>query len=135
MLRFSLLTLLGVVLVAAIGSAALANPSDAWRRVVVTGAVLVLLVATLFMVSRRPLRYRTAPSRAGKPRARVQKCGMSFQADEKTVGAFNGRKMGSVDLASRRTRLQFLWYTRQDFLRRAILRPARKAETQATQGS
>lgn len=32
MLRFSLLTLLGVVLVAAVGSAALANPTDNWRQ-------------------------------------------------------------------------------------------------------
>ena len=38
MLRFSLLTLLGVVLVAGIGSAALANPTDTWRQVVVTEA-------------------------------------------------------------------------------------------------
>ena len=34
MLRFSLLTLLGVVLVAAVGSAGLANPTDVWRQVV-----------------------------------------------------------------------------------------------------
>lgn len=47
MLRFSLLTLLGVVLVAAIGSAALENPTDIWRLVVVTGTVIALLVATL----------------------------------------------------------------------------------------
>ena len=34
MLRYSLLTLLIVVLVAAVGSAALANPTDTWRQVV-----------------------------------------------------------------------------------------------------
>jgi len=39
MLRFSLLTLLGVVLIAAVGSAALANPTATWRQVVVTGTV------------------------------------------------------------------------------------------------
>ena len=55
MLRFSLLTLLGVVLVAGIGSAALANPNDTWRQVVVTGTVVALLVAILFAVSKRPM--------------------------------------------------------------------------------
>jgi hypothetical protein len=55
MLRFSLLTLLGVVLVAGIGSAALANPTDTWRQVVVTGTVVILLVAILFTVSKRPV--------------------------------------------------------------------------------
>lgn len=54
MLRFSLLTLLGVVLIAAIGSAALANPTDTWRQAVVTGAVVILLAAVLFAVSKRP---------------------------------------------------------------------------------
>ena len=54
MLRFSLLTLLGVVLVAGIGSAALANPTDAWRQVVVTGTVAVLSVTTLAAVAKRP---------------------------------------------------------------------------------
>jgi hypothetical protein len=47
MLRFSLLTLLGVVLVAGIGSAALANPTVLWKQAVVTLAVLVLIVASL----------------------------------------------------------------------------------------
>jgi len=55
MLRFSLLTLLGVVLVAAIGSAALANPTDTWRQVVVTGTVGILFVAILLAVGKRPV--------------------------------------------------------------------------------
>jgi uncharacterized membrane protein YjjP (DUF1212 family) len=55
MFRFSLLTLLCAVLVAAIGFAALANPTGTWRQVVVTGTVLVLLVAVLFAVSKRPM--------------------------------------------------------------------------------
>jgi len=54
MLRFSLLALLGVVLVAAIGSAALANPTDIWRQVVVTGAVVALLVATRVALAKHP---------------------------------------------------------------------------------
>jgi len=53
MVRFSLLTLLGVVLVAAVGSAALANPTDTWRRVVVTVVVGVLLVSTLVTLTNR----------------------------------------------------------------------------------
>jgi hypothetical protein len=53
MLRFSLLTLLGVVLVAAVGSAALANPTDTWRQVIVTGTVAILSVATLATVTKR----------------------------------------------------------------------------------
>ena len=55
MVRFSLLTLSGVVLVAAIGSAALANPTDIWRQVIVTGTVGILLIAILRAVSKRPL--------------------------------------------------------------------------------
>ena len=55
MLRFSLLTLLGVVLVAAVGSAALANPTEIWRQVIVTGTVGILLIAILRAVSKRPL--------------------------------------------------------------------------------
>ena len=53
MLRFSLLTLLAVVLVAAIGSAALANPTDLWRQVIVSGTVGILAVATLAAVAKR----------------------------------------------------------------------------------
>ncbi len=55
MLRFSLLTLLGVVLVSAIGSAALASPTDTWRQVIVTGTVIALLVATLIAPAKRPV--------------------------------------------------------------------------------
>jgi len=54
MLRFSLLTLLGVVLVAAIGSAALANPTNTWRQVIVTGTVVILLITTSAAVVKRP---------------------------------------------------------------------------------
>jgi len=55
MLRFSLLTLLGVVLVAAVGSAALANSTDTWRQVVVTGTVGFLLMATSVAIGKRPM--------------------------------------------------------------------------------
>ena len=54
MLRFSLLTLLGVVVVAAIGSAALANPTDTWRQAIITGTVAILLVASSAAVVLRP---------------------------------------------------------------------------------
>jgi len=54
MLRFSLLALLGVVLVAAIGSAALANPTNTWRQVIVTGTVVILLTASSAAVVLRP---------------------------------------------------------------------------------
>lgn len=53
MLRFSLLTLLGVVLVAAVGSAALANPTDTWCQVIVTGTVGILAAATLAATANR----------------------------------------------------------------------------------
>lgn len=55
MFRFSLLTLLGVVLVAAVGSAALANPTDIWRRVTTSIIVVILLLAALFAFSSRPM--------------------------------------------------------------------------------
>jgi hypothetical protein len=53
MLRFSLLTLLGVVLVAGLGSAALANPTDIWTHVFVTGIVGILAVVTLAVLVKR----------------------------------------------------------------------------------
>ncbi len=56
MLRFSLLTLLGVVLVAAVGSAALANPTDTWRQVAFTITVVVLLFFTLLAAVTRSRR-------------------------------------------------------------------------------
>ncbi len=53
MLRFSLLSLLSVVLVAAIGSAALANPTNIWARGFVTGAVGILAAVTLVALVKR----------------------------------------------------------------------------------
>lgn len=47
MLRFSLLSLFGAVLVVSIGCGALVSASDAWTRVVVTATVVALLVATV----------------------------------------------------------------------------------------
>jgi hypothetical protein len=47
MLRFSLLSLLGAVLVISIGCAALASASENWARIVVTGTVMAILVATV----------------------------------------------------------------------------------------
>ncbi len=56
MLRFSLLTLLGVVLVAAVGSAALANPTDTWRSVFVTLTLVVLFSFTTLAALNRSRR-------------------------------------------------------------------------------
>jgi hypothetical protein len=47
MFRFSLLTLLGAVLVVSIGFAALRGASEVWARIVVTGTIVALLTATL----------------------------------------------------------------------------------------
>ena len=55
MLRFSLLTLLCVVSIAALGSAALANPNEIWRLVVFNVTLVTLLAAALTaVVKRRP---------------------------------------------------------------------------------
>jgi len=58
MFRYSTLTLLVVVLVVALFSAALANPSHLWRQVTVTVTVVVLvsftLLAALNSSSRKP---------------------------------------------------------------------------------
>jgi len=53
MLRFSLLTLLCVVSIAALGSAALANPNEVWRLVIFNLTLIMLLAAALMAVVRR----------------------------------------------------------------------------------
>ena len=50
MLRFSLASLLAVVFVAAVGSAALANATDLWRQITLTSTVVCLLLVTLAAV-------------------------------------------------------------------------------------
>lgn len=58
MLRFSLLTLFGVVLVAAIGCAALTNPTETWREIILAIAVVALFVAALIAIGRpSPARF------------------------------------------------------------------------------
>ncbi len=52
-IRFSLRGLFAVVTVAAIGSAALANPTDLWASVVFSGTLGLLVVALLVAVARR----------------------------------------------------------------------------------
>jgi hypothetical protein len=47
MLRFSLLSLLGAVLLVSIGCAALASASDIWTKAITTATILALLVATV----------------------------------------------------------------------------------------
>ena len=52
-LRYSLRGLFAIVTVAAIGSAALANPTDLWASVVFSGTLGLLVVALLVAVARR----------------------------------------------------------------------------------
>ena len=50
MFRFSLATLLLLVLIAGIGCAALVNANDLWRQTMITATVTALVVATLAAV-------------------------------------------------------------------------------------
>ncbi len=52
-LRFTLRGLFAVVTVAAIGCAALANPTDLWASVVLSGTLGLLIIALLVAVARR----------------------------------------------------------------------------------
>jgi hypothetical protein len=51
--RFSLKTVLGVVTLAAVGCAALANPTELWASVVFSATLLVFFCATVAAFSRR----------------------------------------------------------------------------------
>ena len=53
MLRFSLASLLSVVLFAAVGCAALANATELWRQAIITLTVLTLMAVSLAAIAWR----------------------------------------------------------------------------------
>jgi hypothetical protein len=63
--KFSLATLLVLVLLAAIGCAALTSPNDLWRQAIVTATISALLIATLAAAADRSRRSATGFALAG----------------------------------------------------------------------